>query len=933
MRSGLTPERWERLKRLFEEALALEPEDREKLVDSVCSEDPGLGNELLRLLEGHEKTSTDSEEPFLQLQEILSEAPEISENDVLAGRFRIVARLGKGGQAWVFKAYDSELEEHVALKAIRGELARRPESVARLKREIQLARKVTHPNVCRIYDLDRHQLSNGRQLVFLTMELIEGETLADRLGRVKKMTLDEALPIIGQVCGALEAAHREGVVHRDLKPSNVMLRESPDGSAKAIVTDFGVARHVSGQESTKLTQTGRLLGTPDYMAPEQLRGETSGTTADIYALGLLSYEMVTGQRPFRGASPIDTAIKKMQGPPPLSETLAPELSPTWVRTLTRSLDPDPSMRFQSPGEFLDHLSGDETAVAQEWTPKRPPKSRRSQLVPAALALSVLAILVIAYYLIPQLVDGVSTPIEQIRVAVPAPSINDGIEQQESDHVSFVVHEATLNALATLRAIEAIAPEDLGATKASAMDIQKELAADEVLQTIVHCGDDECSVSFRRLHDGKTFQGSLPFNIPSGRPNALDAGDAVTAYALRLYSGQGDEDPVSSVIEHKEYLLYLDLKRRYSGGAVLGLEELKQLEELAGTAPRFLPAYILTADAARILGEFERGLRGLRQAETLFPEDPRPVYARFNLEIGLNDITSARATLARLKRSSPGDERVLLAERVLLQTEGRLEDATRIAEQLVQRRPSWQNLWRLGTMETHLGKAESAREHFKMALDRSPGNAWVLSSLAFLELNYGNLNRAEEYYRHLIDQEAALGHLTSLCWVLYLDRRYQEAIDSCNRALEIAPDDALALFNLAAATHASGQIRGALGIYRQILALLGDDKRLELSPQENMFKAKSLVMLDRPQPARALVESTLEREPQPWTFYQAAAVYALASEQVGPQERTEMRAHVIVNMAKALRNHLHPRWFRVPDFDALRADPDFQGQIEFHAGAR
>jgi len=236
--------------------------------------------------------------------------------DVLAQRFKIMRFLAQGGMGEVYEAEDLELGGRVALKTIRPEIATEPRIIQRFKREIALSRKVTHPNVCRIFDLFHHRMEWGTgeaELSFLAMELLQGETLASKLRAVGRMTSAEALPIVEQMAAGLDAAHRAGVVHRDFKSANVVLVPAEEDGhhiegpgQRAVVTDFGLARSVDGGEGLS-TGLG-MVGTSAYMAPEQVEGGEVTPAADIYALGVVLYEMVTGVRPFVGDSPLSTAV-------------------------------------------------------------------------------------------------------------------------------------------------------------------------------------------------------------------------------------------------------------------------------------------------------------------------------------------------------------------------------------------------------------------------------------------------------------------------------------------------------------------------------------------------------------------------------------------------------------------------------------------------
>ncbi len=290
---------------------------------------------------------------------------------VLAGRFRIIRLLGRGGMGYVYEAKDLDLGMRVALKTIRPEIACRPRSLARFKREIQLARRVTHPNVCRIFDLGRHCPGPEAPvptdvITFLTMELLEGETLAARLRRKGRIAKNEALPLVLQMAEALAAAHDIGVVHRDFKPSNVMLvpSKSAELGVRAVVTDFGLARGVAAIDQASddnldpsANAPGRVVGTPAYMAPEQWIGAEVTTATDIFALGLVMYEIATGSRPFPDNLPISSANIVTEQLPPSPRVHAPDLDSHWEQVILRCLEVRPAKRFADARSLVAELTG------------------------------------------------------------------------------------------------------------------------------------------------------------------------------------------------------------------------------------------------------------------------------------------------------------------------------------------------------------------------------------------------------------------------------------------------------------------------------------------------------------------------------------------------------------------------------------------------
>jgi tetratricopeptide (TPR) repeat protein len=274
--------------------------------------------------------------------------PSYPPGTLVANRFRIVRSLGHGGMGQVFEAEDQELRHRVALKTLPAGPAVGEEGVERLRREALLSLRVTHVNVCRTFGLFRHAGESGPSLV-IAMELLAGETLQERIRREGPMTTEAALPIAVQMAAALEVAHEAGVIHCDFKSANVML-VTASGGPRAVVMDFGVA---AARPSPAVLPTDALpfLGTPAYMAPEQIQGEVVGPATDVFALGVVLYEMVTGTLPYA------TVLARLDGPPPAPRTRVSGLDTRWDQVIQRCLERDPKARFQSPREVVAALAG------------------------------------------------------------------------------------------------------------------------------------------------------------------------------------------------------------------------------------------------------------------------------------------------------------------------------------------------------------------------------------------------------------------------------------------------------------------------------------------------------------------------------------------------------------------------------------------------
>ena len=276
----------------------------------------------------------------------------LAEGTVLAGRFELRRFIARGGMGVVYEAEDRMLRARVAVKVLLGAV---PDAEERIRREVLLARAVAHPNVCRVYELFAHPCEVG-QLLFLVMELLEGETLTREIARRGRFRPDEAEPLLRQMAAALGAAHAHGVLHRDFKSSNVLLVPQGELRTRVVVTDFGVARAVRGGQRG-LTATGNYVGTPAYMAPEQASGSPLGPTADVYALGVVAYEMLTGELPFSDTPLGAEAVRDRSTPPDLSRRSL-GLPENWQRALARALAPSVEERCQTPDDFLRLLAGE-----------------------------------------------------------------------------------------------------------------------------------------------------------------------------------------------------------------------------------------------------------------------------------------------------------------------------------------------------------------------------------------------------------------------------------------------------------------------------------------------------------------------------------------------------------------------------------------------
>jgi tetratricopeptide (TPR) repeat protein len=393
--------------------------------------------------------------------ETFSLKPAFNPGQLVAGRYEIVHFLARGGMGEVYRVHDRELGEDVALKTILRRSADDPMTLDRFRREIQIARKVSHRNVCRIFDLGRHPDPSGNDVVFLTMELLEGVSLRARL-RETTMAPDEALDVVRQLCAGLAAAHRKGIVHRDLKPSNIFLVPEDDGT-RVVIADFGLARsEIKSEGQLTVTGTGEILGTPAYMSPEQIEGKPATTASDVYSLGLVMYETLTGAQPFEGESAFQIALNKLREAPTSPSTRVRGLPLLWDRTILRCLEKDPADRFADVEEIPAILAGERRMS------RRPIRAlvRRPSLwfVLAAVLLVGLGAVLVRLFGSDQTVAGVDPAVE-LRQSVAVLGFENITDDPESAWISTAISDYLTTELGAGGEIRAVPSESVALARA------------------------------------------------------------------------------------------------------------------------------------------------------------------------------------------------------------------------------------------------------------------------------------------------------------------------------------------------------------------------------------------------------------------------------------------------------------------------------------
>ncbi len=306
--------------------------------------------------------------PEVSSTQVLAAPPirDLAPGETFAGRYQVIEDLGQGGMGRVYKVYDTEVREKLALKLLKPEIAADDRTIERFRNELRLARTISHRNICRMHDLGREEST-----YFITMEYVPGEDLKSLIHRIGALPIGKAVSIARQVCEGLEEAHRVGVVHRDMKPQNIMI----DREGNARIMDFGIARSVKAKG---ITGANVLIGTPEYMSPEQVDGKEAGPRSDLYSLGCVLFEMLTGRVPFEGDTPLSVAVKQKSEAPPDPRTLNRQVPEDLARIVLQCLDKAPERRPASAAALSARLAEIESILPTTATPlplRRPATSK------------------------------------------------------------------------------------------------------------------------------------------------------------------------------------------------------------------------------------------------------------------------------------------------------------------------------------------------------------------------------------------------------------------------------------------------------------------------------------------------------------------------------------------------------------------------------
>ncbi len=688
---------------------------------------------------------------------------------LLAQRYEILSLLGEGGMGAVYKAKDVELGRVVALKVIRPELARNRAILDRFKQELILATQVTDRNVVRIYDL-----GEAEGIKFITMEYVEGEDLAAILRQRTKLPPHEAVIVIEQVCRALAAAHNVGVIHRDLKPQNIMWEKS----GRILVMDFGLAKTLEGD---RMTQTGAMVGTMEYMSPEQALAQNLDQRSDIFSLGLIFYELLTGQTPFRAESALASLIKRTQERVvPVSEfdvSVPAELS----QIVNRCLERDVALRYQSAGELLADLelwlgTGRSGVIAARLRPgPRRWATENHRLLAGAAVLLVLLVAIVGYFLtrpksaaLPEAKQEEQAGRPRSLAILPfrnssGDAKDDWIGSSVADMLSTDIGQsAHLHPVSSDRLHQVLSDLHVGPDTAIDSDMLRRVAQFSNADVLVsgqyaRFGDQiVIDATIRDLVHDQTVPVKAQALVKD-LPTAIDSLADSVRKNLSLSASVVEELKAQSFKPNSKSV---DALREFNEGSVLmragkNLDALKHLQLATNEDPEFALAFSMLGEAQSELGfqsdAEQSSIRALNLAQNQnLPLPEKYLISASNARI-MKDNKKAIEAYENLSKSLPGDVDVQYELGVLYLQNGEYDKARATFAKVLQSDPkNIKALWQTGIVDNITGNLQAALDALTQGLtltiqfDNPEQRALILLSMGN---SYRRLNKPDEALRN------------------------------------------------------------------------------------------------------------------------------------------------------------------------------------------
>jgi serine/threonine protein kinase/Flp pilus assembly protein TadD len=761
---------------------------------------------------------------------------------LFGGRYEILGVLGQGGMGAVYKARDRELDRLIALKVIRPELATDPAILARFKQELILSRNITHKNVVRIFDL-----GEAEGIRFISMEYIDGEDLRTILRRDGKFAPQEAIAVVEQVCRALDSAHSEGVIHRDLKPQNIMR----DKSGRIVVMDFGLARSLG---DSGLTQTGALVGTLEYMSPEQAMGSTLDQRSDIFSVGLIFFELLTGKAPYKADTAIASLMKRTREDAQSASDVEASVPKSLSAIVSRCLEREPSNRYHSAVELLQQLTTWEANpnISAETLSQMIPHAiiRRSRFsldlpgkswmwISGAVLVIVLATFAGRTLLnrtapssgemaqgIPSLKQGkyvAILPLKQIGDPKALGYVADGIQEALAAKL-FQLKEVHL---ASSDSIDKAVAKDLPLSK-----LARELGVNLVLQGSVQGNSDQLRVTLS-LDDASTGKRLWSQEFPGAAGDVLALedqiyGNVATALALKPTDEEQARVGAHPTENVKAYDLYLQgrniLRNGHSQDAfkqAVGL-----FEQAIDKDSNFALAYTGLADSSLSMYRetkesiwAQKATLAAQQGERLSSNLPEVHLSLGSVYSNTGKNTEAVTELKKALELAPNSDEAYRELGLAYSRSGQSDEAISAYQKAVATNAyNWQNHIDLGNAYFYLGDSAKALPEYQKVTEIAPDNPLGYMDIGSVYLREGKWSESIPEFQKSLALAPRAATYSDLGTAYFFLKNYDEATKNYEKAVEMTPNDEELLGNLGDSYRWSGHSDQAATAYSKAISL-------------------------------------------------------------------------------------------------------------------
>jgi serine/threonine-protein kinase len=848
-------------------------------------------------------------------------------------RYRVESLLGQGGMGAVYKAFDTELGRTVALKLVRPELAASLETMQRFKQELLLASKISHKNILRIHDLGD---SDGTK--FISMAFVDGSNLAGVIERDGPLPLDRALKFTNQLCSALEAAHREGVVHRDLKPENILI----DQADNLYVSDFGLAKSLA-PEASSMTRVGQLMGTPRYMSPEQVEGKEVDQRSDLYSLGLILFEIYTAEVPFRGESALQIMYQRVTADPKDPRTLRRDLPDYLATIILKCLERDPANRYQSAREILTDLDAQKTPVlspsagTETVNVRRPARPPRSWILAGgvALALGLAFLIPAARHWILRSPAGAGSAgqvgIQHYMAVLPLRVVGNAADTQ---YVADGVVDSLSAKLSALKNVYVAPPNAVNAAVKRQGDpkkIARALGVKLILQGTVTSGSGD-SIAIAITMGDATNDGRVLLHqaFTGKRDDLLTLEDRIfsqvlSALDIKQSTQELANSKVRPTVDIKAYEFYMKGRNlwRDSHNAQDLQNAIGFFNQAIKLDPQFALAYAGLADADRRMWDqtndgtwTQKALSAGRQAQALNDNLPEVHFTLGSIYTDTGRTAEAAAELERALQLAPNSDEVLRRLGTAYLKAGRQDDAIAAYTKATVVNPYlWSNFKSLGSAYFAVGKNNEALAAFHHITELEPGRAEGWEGVGTVYFRLGRWSESLATFQKAIDLQPNATYYSNLGNTYYFLGRFDKAAATFEKAASMMASDGDIRLNLADAYRWSGQTAKAAAAYDEAISLAY--KSIQVNPKDtDALGNLALCYAKKSDTRRALGFISRARAIDPSDnslMYEEATVQALAG------RRTE----ALASLAQALRSGYSLQEARNdPELKSLREMPEF-----------